>query len=49
VWPAPLLGIGADLVVPFSHPRFVIENLAGTVHEVPALGWSARFGVGLVF
>ncbi|WP_437962438.1 hypothetical protein WME76_45130 (plasmid) [Sorangium sp. So ce119] len=36
-------------VAPLRRPRFVVENLEGTVYRPPAAGLSARLGVALAF
>ncbi len=36
-------------VVPLQRPRFVVENLEGTVYRPPAAGLSARLGLALAF
>ncbi|WP_437533825.1 hypothetical protein WME79_07390 [Sorangium sp. So ce726] len=36
-------------VVPLTRPRFVVENLEGTVYRPPAAGLSARLGLALAF
>lgn len=51
-WPiAPPLGIEGALhaLVPLSRPRFIVENLEGTVYRPPAAGVSARLGLSLTF
>ncbi|WP_199694194.1 hypothetical protein, partial [Sorangium cellulosum] len=47
---APLTIEGAlHAVAPLRRPRFVVENLEGTVYRPPAAGLSARLGVALAF
>ncbi|WP_437816242.1 hypothetical protein [Sorangium sp. So ce1078] len=47
---APLKIEGAlHAVAPLRRPRFVVENLEGTVYRPPAAGLSARLGLALAF
>ncbi|WP_437939657.1 hypothetical protein [Sorangium sp. So ce341] len=47
---APLKVEGAlHALVPLQRPRFVVENLEGTVYRPPAAGLSARLGLALAF
>ncbi|KYF84630.1 hypothetical protein BE11_11930, partial [Sorangium cellulosum] len=47
---APLKIEGAlHAVAPLQRPRFVVENLEGTVYRPPAAGLSARLGLALAF
>ncbi|HTN91694.1 MAG TPA: hypothetical protein VL242_48835 [Sorangium sp.] len=47
---APLRLEGAlHAVAPLQRPRFIVENLEGTVYRPPAAGVSARLGLALVF
>ncbi|WP_437627837.1 hypothetical protein [Sorangium sp. So ce1151] len=47
---APLRIEGAlHAVAPLQRPRFIVENLEGTVYRPPAAGVSARLGLALVF
>ncbi|KYF99342.1 hypothetical protein BE20_31765 [Sorangium cellulosum] len=47
---APLKVEGAlHALVPLQRPRFVVENLEGTVYRPPTAGLSARLGLALAF
>ncbi|WP_437280377.1 hypothetical protein WME90_07395 [Sorangium sp. So ce375] len=47
---APVSVEGAlHAIVPLRRPRFIVENLDGTVYRPPAVGLSARLGLALAF